>query len=367
MQRMSTLVLLLFVALAGAQTMRISLLLIASSLDLVRSDGCNCYGAPGEWIPYAEPLAGTGEEGYLCTQLACCTGHFGSASDGLCCEGNIMNECCRPKCSGANETGTGAGAHGRCPAHVAARGGVWTEPNTHDRVAGCPCTAYNGQPSGDGRDSGGCCLGSHDNWCSENYESGFVCENNACGNDDCCVPQLSAAGYFIILLFLGTIVSIICCVVACIVKACNRPPQTFSSGGGVPQQPAVPGVQPGIQMTAMPGIPAATVGAAIVPQNNSVVVTCPPGLRPGDPMDVVGPNGQAFQVQVPAGVAEGGQFMAMVPTPQPIVATAVAMPQQGPPVAQAVVVGQAGVATGQEIHMPQQHRPGDHGISWGGF
>ena len=109
--------------------MRISLLLIASSLDLVRSDGCNCYGAPGEWIRYAEPLAGTGEEGYLCTQLACCTGHFASASDGLCCEGNIMNECCRPKCSGANETGTGAGEtaadpHGRCPAHVAARGGV---------------------------------------------------------------------------------------------------------------------------------------------------------------------------------------------------------------------------------------------------
>ena len=42
-------------------------------------------------------------------------------------------------------------------------------------------------------------------------------------------------------------------------------------------------------------------------------------------------------------------------------------PDYTPPVAQAVVVGQAGVATGQEIHMPQQHRPGDHGISWGGF
>ena len=81
-----------------------ALLLVASSLELVRSDGCNCHDAPGDWIRYAEPLAGTGEEGYLCTQRACCTGKYGSASDGLCCEGNIMNDCCRAKCSGANET-----------------------------------------------------------------------------------------------------------------------------------------------------------------------------------------------------------------------------------------------------------------------
>ena len=34
----------------------------------------------------------------------------------------------------------------------------------------------------------GCCLSEYDGWCSDNFEEGFVCQNNACGDDDCCVP-----------------------------------------------------------------------------------------------------------------------------------------------------------------------------------
>ena len=35
----------------------------------------------------------------------------------------------------------------------------------------------------------GCCLGQHENWCAENYAAGTSCVNNACGADDCCVPD----------------------------------------------------------------------------------------------------------------------------------------------------------------------------------
>mmetsp|Transcript_30838 Transcript_30838/g.80457 ORF Transcript_30838/g.80457 Transcript_30838/m.80457 type:complete len:92 (-) Transcript_30838:269-544(-) len=56
-------------------------------------------------------------------------------------------------------------------------------------------------------------------------------------------------------------------------------------------------------------------------------VTCPAGLRPGDALTISTPAGQ-MQVQVPAGISEGMPFQVQVPAAQlPIVnATAVAMP-----------------------------------------
>ena len=44
-----------------------------------------------------------------------------------------------------------------------------------------------------------------------------------------------------------------------------------------------------------------------------VVATCPTGLKPGDALQVAGPAGQMMQVQVPQGVAPGGQFAVQMP------------------------------------------------------
>ena len=40
-----------------------------------------------------------------------------------------------------------------------------------------------------GSQAPGCCLSQHENWCAENYANGTSCVNNACGEDDCCVPD----------------------------------------------------------------------------------------------------------------------------------------------------------------------------------
>uniref|UniRef100_A0A7S3X0V2 Disintegrin domain-containing protein n=1 Tax=Emiliania huxleyi TaxID=2903 RepID=A0A7S3X0V2_EMIHU len=63
-------------------------------------------------------------------------------------------------------------------------------PAAHE-VAGCP-----GNPSGRGSNSGGCCLGEGSDWCSEHYQEGFVCVNNACGLDDCCVPTRESCTFY---------------------------------------------------------------------------------------------------------------------------------------------------------------------------
>mmetsp|Transcript_34502 Transcript_34502/g.103070 ORF Transcript_34502/g.103070 Transcript_34502/m.103070 type:complete len:307 (+) Transcript_34502:76-996(+) len=63
-------------------------------------------------------------------------------------------------------------------------------PAAHE-VAGCP-----GNPSGRGSNSGGCCLGEGSDWCSEHYQEGFVCVNNACGLDDCCVPARESCTFY---------------------------------------------------------------------------------------------------------------------------------------------------------------------------
>ena len=59
-----------------------------------------------------------------------------------------------------------------------------------------------------------------------------------------------------------------------------------------------------VQQPAAPEIPA---------YQTSVMVTCPIGLKPGDALQVAGPAGQMMQVQVPLGVAPGGQFAVQMP------------------------------------------------------
>ena len=56
------------------------------------------------------------------------------------------------------------------------------------------------------------------------------------------------------------------------------------------------------------------------PMSPPMVVTCPPGVAPGQPMRVVDPaTGQTMQVTVPHGVKPGGQFQVQFPAPQPVV------------------------------------------------
>ena len=52
---------------------------------------------------------------------------------------------------------------------------------------------------------------------------------------------------------------------------------------------------------------------ALPAYQTSVMVTCPIGLKPGDALQVAGPAGQMMQVQVPLGVAPGGQFAVQMP------------------------------------------------------
>ena len=68
------------------------------------------------------------------------------------------------------------------------------------------------------------------------------------------------------------------------------------------------------------------------PAMTSVMVTCPPGMKPGDAVQVAGPGGQMLQVQVPPGVVAGGQFMVQVPAAAPVVMAQATPPVVGTPV-----------------------------------
>lgn len=183
-----------------------------------------------------------------------------------------------------------------------------------------------GCPGYIGGKPGGCCLGEADDWCSNNYQSGYQCENNACGDDDCCVSGPGGIIALIIIswiLILGTCFSVCACVWCC----CNQQQQRHKeqqrlwalqqaatcSGGGVamPSVVATPMMQPAAVMQ-----PAAM---------SSMAVTCPMGSYPGDTIQVNAPNGQLLQVAVPPGVAAGSTFMVQLPAAPVAVAQAVPM------------------------------------------
>ncbi|KAJ1459265.1 hypothetical protein M885DRAFT_561068 [Pelagophyceae sp. CCMP2097] len=96
---------------------------------------------------------------------------------------------------------------------------------------------------------------------------------------------------------------------------------------------------------------AQVVQAQVVQQPQPLVVTCPPGLSGGQPMQVVNPEtGQTMQVNVPQGVQPGGQQDGGVqfpPPQQPVYATAQPVYAQQPvqvQVVHAAVVHQAASA-----------------------
>ena len=73
-------------------------------------------------------------------------------------------------------------------------------------------------------------------------------------------------------------------------------------------------------MQAVPMQPAVAVAPMQQPATTNVMVTCPPGAKAGDRLQVAGPGGQMMQVPVPAGVRAGGQFMVQMPA-APVVTT----------------------------------------------
>ena len=66
---------------------------------------------------------------------------------------------------------------------------------------------------------------------------------------------------------------------------------------------------------ASPGMVNAMPSAAAVPIQQGaqmMLVTCPHGMQPGQPLQVTAPGGQALQVTVPPGVQPGQQFQVQV-------------------------------------------------------
>ena len=208
-------------------------------------------------------------------------------------------------------------------------GGECMEHEYHDDGRGCP-----GGPEGGCR--GGCCLGAYDDYCSNNYREGFVCRNNACGDDDCCVPAGTPVGAIVggVVVALILIVALVCCIVVyCIVRSNQQARARFQQqaataratapqpmqavgAGGIPQP--VPHGGGGVQM--------GSVAAQAQPAPQMMAVAVPAGVGPGAQLMVTGPNGQSLTVVVPDGVGPGQQFMVSMPAPQPVMATATAVP-----------------------------------------
>lgn len=65
-----------------------------------------------------------------------------------------------------------------------------------------------------------------------------------------------------------------------------------------------------------------------------MMVTVPPGVKPGGSISIMAPSGQAVQVVVPAGVNEGARFQVSVP----VAAETIAVAAPAAPVAAAPVV-----------------------------
>ena len=197
-------------------------------------------------------------------------------------------------------------------------GDCMRQPDTYDGVPGCPCN-----PSGRDRDSGGCCLGEYNDWCSDNYERGFICENNACGNDDCCVRNSTAVVIVALVGVAAVIAIIITCIVCCVCRQSRarqrrameqfRAQQNASAAGGG-------AAMGGVAMPVAAGVPnyggmpvAAGVPIPAVAPPTMCMVAAPPGSREGDTVQVVSPQGQTMQVKVPAGVGPDGQFQVQFP------------------------------------------------------
>jgi len=182
---------------------------------------------------------------------------------------------------------------------------------------GCP-----GGP--EGGCSGGCCLGEYDDWCSDNYREDWHCANNACGDDDCCVPRATPIVFIVVanIIFLLVIVGIV--VACCYCRKRHRQQRVQRTPGRDASAASGFAMSPG--HVTQPCVATAMAQPIAQPMTQQVMVTCPAGVQPGDALQVAGPGGQVMQVSVPAGVMGGQQFMVQMPA-APVV-RAVAVPAE---------------------------------------
>lgn len=127
-------------------------------------------------------------------------------------------------------------------------------------------------------------------------------------------------------LVVGAVILLLCCIAIVLFRRKRKRQQQALNSAGPAQRGAIATPQPMQQ-------PAAVAVAAAMPIQQpamtSVMVTCPPGVKPGDALQVAGPSGQMMAVQVPPGVMAGGQFMVQMPA----AAAPVVMAQQAVPMA----------------------------------
>lgn len=153
-----------------------------------------------------------------------------------------------------------------------------------------PASDGRGCPGQVGGCSGGCCLDENqpDSWCDQNYASDSRCVNNACGSDDCCVPNSSSGA--IVAVIVGAILAIFVVSCACFMTSMHRKNQranamhaadrraasSFSNNEGtqfaegVPVQPASVSVQTGMPVTQ--GTVVAQIPANSIPVVQAVAV-----------------------------------------------------------------------------------------------
>lgn len=90
-----------------------------------------------------------------------------------CCAPGVEAATCRGGFFPIRKTGVG------CAGHSEGAYMCCSEPGA---PPGCPA----------GSPGPGCCLSQDQNWCAENYAHDTICVNNACGDNDCCVPSVDS-------------------------------------------------------------------------------------------------------------------------------------------------------------------------------
>ena len=133
--------------------------------------------------------------------------------------------------------------------------------------------------------------------------------------------------------FGGLFLVILVAVIYCVRKHCCKAKGKELSPSTASPSSASMAASPAVQMQSMampvaaepvqqPAVLVATVPAmqhVQQPAAGTMMVTCPPGLKEGDMLQVASPTGQMVQVVVPPGVQAGGQFMVQMPAAPAVV------------------------------------------------
>ena len=138
----------------------------------------------------------------------------------------------------------------------------------------------------------GCCLREHNGWCHDNYREGFVCQNNACGDDDCCVPNIVGTLAGAVVGVIGVVGVIIGVIIVVKVKQQQQRMRTMAPAGqGVPMGSWAPvhrnaaQPMPPQQMGTPTALPTATLApAAVAAVPIATAVAVPIGSANMDPV-----------------------------------------------------------------------------------